>query len=174
MKNFLPLILVFTMACGEFEDVPEFDVETVEGMRPIYVDPDQLSIGLESPRAISLAGKIYSYGDLLLVNEIGLGFHIFDNSDPVSPVNLRFVSVPGNHDMAVKEGIVYADNFSDLVALEITSDTVRVIKRLPGLIGSTAKFPPQKNVYFECIDESKGLIIGWETASLNNPQCYRP
>lgn len=173
MKTYLLLLSILLAACWDGEDLPDFDVEEAEGMRPLYANPDELSIGLESPRDITKAGKIYSYDNLLLVNEVGLGFHIFDNTDPANPVNLRFVSVPGNHDMAVKDGIVYADNFGDLLALEISPDTVKVLKRITGLIGSSDEFPPQRG-YFECVDESKGVLIGWERVTLYKPQCYKP
>jgi hypothetical protein len=37
------------------------------------------------------------------------------------------------------------------------------------------EFPPQNNVNFECVDKSKGLVVGWEKVLLKDYQlnCYR-
>lgn len=174
MRNLAMLLVLLVFACDTGEFVPDFDQESVDGLKPVYVDRSQLQIGLEGPRDITRAGKIYSYGTLLLVNEIGQGIHVYDNTDPRNPVNLYFVNIPGNNDMAIKSGILYADNFTDLVALQVSLDTVVVTKRLEGMINFQAEFPQQSGVYFECADPDKGIVVGWENATLNNPQCYRP
>jgi hypothetical protein len=36
---------------------------------------------------------------------------------------------------------------------------------------SPTLFPPLYNGYFECVDESKGAIIGWEDAVLDQAKC---
>lgn len=173
MRYIYFLLLIGLLSCGTEEYVPNFEIDSVEGLKPIYADSSELKIALEDPRAIERAGKIYSYGNLLIVNEVGKGFHILDNSDPRNPQNLYFVLVPGNNDVAIKSGIIYADNFSDLVALEVSADTVVVLKRIKNLIGSSGDYPSQRNVYFECVDNSKGIVVGWESVMLDKPQCYR-
>lgn len=175
-----PILLVFLwciamlMSCEPTEFIPNFDIDEIEGFAPIYSDSTQLVISKEPPRLIYRAGKIYSYGAILVVNERNEGFHVFDNSNPENPQNLFFISVPGNNDVAIKNGVVYADNYSDLVALEITADTVRVLKRLKNAIQFLNEYPPQGDSYFECIDPSKGIVVGWQRQLLSKPQCYRP
>ena len=74
----------------------------------------------EAPRALEHPGKIYVQDKYLFINEVAEGLHIIDNSDPANPRSVAFVKIPGNGDMAVRGNILYADSYSDLVALDIT------------------------------------------------------
>ncbi len=90
--------------------------------RPVYKTEAQLrdfKIGEAQP--LENPGKIYVYGDYLLINEQYKGIHIFDNSNPENPVNLSFISIEGNIDMAVKDNILYAENYLDLVSVDISN-----------------------------------------------------
>ncbi len=169
----LPLIL-FSCVTSSDDFEPDFERESILGYKPIYALPGELEIGLESARSISSAGKIYSYGDLLLVNEKGIGVHVYDNSDPKNPENKFFVAIPGNNDIAMKAGVLYADSFDDLLTLEFSADTVILLKRIESVMGITTGAPQERGVYFECVDESKGTVVAWEQAQLNKPKCYRP
>lgn len=73
----------------------------------------------ESPKALEQPGKMYVKGKYLYVNEIKKGIHIIDNSNPASPRFVAFIKIPGNGDIAVRDNILYADSFSDLVAMDI-------------------------------------------------------
>ncbi len=175
MKHIFLLVAVLLFGCiSDDEFAPDFTQESVNGFKPIYAEPQSLKLGLESARNISLAGKIYSYGNLLLVNEVGSGIHVYDNVDPKNPVNKYFVSIPGNNDMAMKAGVLYADSYNDLLTLEVSKDTVILLKRLEDVMGLLAGAPSFSGVYFECVDESKGVVVGWEEAELNKPKCYKP
>ncbi|RYD82599.1 MAG: hypothetical protein EOP53_03265 [Sphingobacteriales bacterium] len=66
-------------------------------------------------------GKIWIYGKYLLVNEPKKGIHIFDNTNPSSPQALSFISIPGNVDMAVRDNMLYADNYIDLLVINIAN-----------------------------------------------------
>lgn len=74
-----------------------------------------------SPRSLQNPGKMYVFGKYLFVNEIKKGIHIIDNGDKSNPKFVSFISIPGNGDIAVRDNILYADSFSDLVALDITN-----------------------------------------------------
>ncbi|WP_166444606.1 LVIVD repeat-containing protein [Dyadobacter bucti] len=75
----------------------------------------------ESPRLMEKPGKMYVKGKYLFVNEIKEGIHIIDNSNPSSPKFVSFLRIPGNGDIAVRDNILYADSYSDLVAVDITN-----------------------------------------------------
>jgi hypothetical protein len=75
---------------------------------------------LESP------GKIYLYGNFLLINEPQKGIHIIDNTNPSSPTPLNFIPISGNVDMAVNSNMLYADNYADLLVFDISE--IRNIK----------------------------------------------
>ncbi|WP_026631955.1 LVIVD repeat-containing protein [Dyadobacter alkalitolerans] len=74
----------------------------------------------ESPRALERPGKMYIKGDYLFVNEIKSGIHIINNKDKSHPEFITFIRIPGNGDMAVRDNILYADSFSDLLAIDIS------------------------------------------------------
>ncbi len=90
---------------------------------PVYVPESDIRPGINVSEARGLVdpGNIYTYKNYLLVNERREGIHIIDNTDPSSPVNLGFIEIPGNLDMAVKDDILYADLYLDLVAIDITN-----------------------------------------------------
>jgi hypothetical protein len=66
-------------------------------------------------------GKIYLKDQYLFVNEQGKGMHILDNSTPSQPKNVGFIAIPGSMDMAVMGNYLYADNFTDIVVLDISN-----------------------------------------------------
>ncbi len=72
-------------------------------------------------REIENPGKIFIIGKYIFLNEIGRGIHVIDNSNPASPKNIAFIAIAGNLDLAVKGNTLYADIYSDLVALDITN-----------------------------------------------------
>jgi hypothetical protein len=78
------------------------------------------SVKTESKHELVRPGKIYSKGGYLFINEIKEGIHVIDNSDPGNPRFVSFIVIPGNGDIAVRNNILYADSFSDLVALDIS------------------------------------------------------
>jgi len=78
------------------------------------------SVKAESKRDLVHPGKIYTKGNFLFINEIKEGIHVVDNSDPANPKFISFITIPGNGDIAVRNNILYADSYSDLVSLDIT------------------------------------------------------
>ncbi len=88
---------------------------------PQYINGKELrkTILPEAPRPIKEAGKIYVYEGYLIINEPEEGLHIVDNRNPKAPVPVSFVPIPGNIDMAVRNNILYADSWVDLVMINI-------------------------------------------------------
>ena len=153
---------------------PEFPAGEVEGFAPIYVSKEEAyDIRLVEGQPIENAGKLYLYGNLLLINEIGKGVHMIDNTNPASPVNIGFLKVPGSHDMVIKGDVVYVNNYQDLVALKIEGQEVKVTERISDVMNSGKAHPIETGFYFDCVDDSKGVVIGWKKTMLNNPNCYR-
>jgi len=145
--------------------------------KPIYISNDLAkTITFESPREMITQGKIYIKDNLIFIGDIDLGVHIIDNSNPENPQKIGFLTIYGNHDIAVKGDILYADNFEDLVAINISDyrnpyETQRM-KNVYQLHQSN--YPPDVpyHTYFECVDPSKGYVIGWEQAAVSDPHCY--
>jgi len=70
---------------------------------------------------VQKAGKIYIKDKFIYLNEVDKGIHIIDNSDPSRPSQVAFLSIPGNRDIAVKDNILYADMYNDLLAIDISN-----------------------------------------------------
>jgi hypothetical protein len=64
-------------------------------------------------------GKFYFYNNFIFINEKNKGIHIINNEDPQSPQNIAFINIPGNIDMAVRDNILFADNYVDLLTIDI-------------------------------------------------------
>ena len=124
---------------------------------PIYLSYDELrsSVALEGPREIKNPGKIYFKGQYLYVNELEKGIHVINNADPYNPVNTAFINIPGNVDIAIKENILYADSYIDLLAIDISNPgAVNVMKRIEDVF-------PYNDFGTYMADQSKGVVVGW-------------
>ncbi len=87
-------------------------------------------IVIEPGKPLESPGKIYIYGDYLFISEPDKGIHILDNSDPRSPSPLNFINIPGTADLAINSHILYADNYVDLLAFDISNPKeVNLVKR---------------------------------------------
>ncbi len=89
---------------------------------PQYLSYDDLRSGVswDAPRAIEDNGRIIVYQDYLLINEPRKGIHVFDNIAPEAPAPLGFITIPGNTDMFIRNDILYAKSYMDLVLLDVT------------------------------------------------------
>lgn len=124
---------------------------------PVYQSVSQLraSLKLESELELKEPGKIYVYGSLLLINEIKKGIHIYDNTDPAQPVKLNFIEIPGNVDLSVRNGILYADSYIDLLAIDINQPAN------PTLLCRT------ENVFSPIIiDPVRGLLVDYKKSEV--------
>jgi hypothetical protein len=152
------------------------DVGIQEGVRPIYADLDGWDEIVSLPaRPVENLGKIYYKEPYIFVNERFKGIHVFDNSDPSQPMPIVFIQIYGSEDIAINGNILYADNYTDLVAIDISDlNNVQVVNRVEGLYTRSSKaFPEGYSGYFECVEEDRGFVVGWEEAELLNPKCLR-
>jgi hypothetical protein len=146
--------------------------ETVQGYRPVYGSPDGGEIKFVASHEVKNPGKIYVYGQYLLINEINQGIHVYDNHDPENPEALGFIQLVGNSDMAVKNNVLYADHMGNIVALYIQDfDNLTTQASLP-LQNWNYGVPPPSGSYFECVESEKGIVVSWKKIELKNPSCY--
>ncbi|GAB2498424.1 hypothetical protein GCM10027164_32860 [Algoriphagus taiwanensis] len=107
---------------------------TYRTMLPVYLEMSDVRariIAPEPPQALENPGKIYIYGDYLLVNEPTKGIHILDNTNPANPINLNFIPIEGNIDLAVNDEMLYADNYADLLVFDLSNlGNIRLVKRV--------------------------------------------
>lgn len=90
---------------------------------PVYKLPSEFRVGIsaEGPRDLRNPGKMYAFGQYLFINERQEGIHIIDNADPANPQNLAFWKIPGNVDMAIQGNFLYADQYVDLLTIDISN-----------------------------------------------------
>jgi hypothetical protein len=159
MKN---SIFVFSIALLTFslnsciKDTCE-NVYTYQRFDPVFVNPDILrqKIVASSAKELVTTGKIYVYGDYLLINEPDLGIHIVDNKIPTKPIFISFVKIPGNSDLAVRNNLLYADSYIDLVVLDLKNpQNVREVFRVENAFPSYGK------------DEKLGLLVAYKPAGV--------
>lgn len=107
-------------------------VRTYRKYTPIQLSVDDLrkTITSDAPQALVQPGKLYVKDQYLFIVEVKKGIHVFDNSNPASPKAISFLNIPGNVDLAVRDNILYADSYMDLVALDISNPTaIREVNR---------------------------------------------
>ena len=97
---------------------------------PVYMSKDEVKANIKSnaPRKVENPGKIYIRDQYIFLNDVDRGIHVIDNSNPSHPQNISFINIPGNMDIAVKGNILYADLYSDLLAIDISNPKQIVLK----------------------------------------------
>src|SRR5258706_2819659 len=99
---------------------------------PLYRTKAEVRANIRSnaPKELVNTGKLYMYGNYIFLNEVDKGIHVIDNSNPSQPGNIAFIDIPGNVDLAVKGNILYADLYTDLVAIDISNPANIVVKKI--------------------------------------------
>lgn len=94
---------------------------TYTKLMPVYKFKDEMRIRpqMNAARAMQYAGKILPYKNYIFINELREGIHVYDNSNPNQPQKIGFINIPGNLNLIVQNDILYADNYLDLVAIDI-------------------------------------------------------
>ncbi len=152
--------------------------ETFKGNSPIYLSYEELreSVTYTSSREISKPGKIYFKDNYVFINEIMEGVHVVDVTDPSSPSKVGFIEVPGNVDIAIKEDVLYADSYVDLVAIDVSDlNNIQEVGRVEKIFPYTL---PEYDVNYRVakVEEEKGVVIDWELKTIKQEieQVYYP
>jgi len=169
-RVFLILIgLVFLLSsCKD-----EFIGHSGMGKAPIYLPTSDLNdIGSLPAQPVIQSGPIFLIGDFFYMIETGKGIHIFDISDDQTENSLVFIKIPAVTDFTIDGNFLYADSWKDLVSLDITDIYNVILLNRTENVFDPFLFPQLFNGPFECFDESKGAIIGWEDKALRNVLCH--
>ena len=147
----------------------------IEGYAPIYVSAsEQFTIRSTEARDYENPGKIYKYGNYTFQMDRGKGVHVINSADPSNPQKVKFIQVLGCTDISIKDNMLYTNNFRDLVTLSISDiNNVTVSARNKNAFPVALDSAPPESGYFECIDNTLGVVVGWEKKILKNPKCRR-
>lgn len=119
----------------------------------------------QQPRSLNAQGKIAFYNGFMYISEPGKGIHILDNRDPKNPQNVGFIDILGNVDMAIKDNILYADSYIDLVWFDISKPSNPVFKGRKENVFPEA-YPPTNNTlivdYQKISEHNQSIVVGWE------------
>ena len=112
MRNIFPILVIAILFQSCLKD-KHTERRTYTANSPIYMTYEDLAqaIKIESPKELCTPRKIYASGSFLFINELGNGIHVIDNVDPRNPENLYFINIPGNVDISVNDGYLYADSY---------------------------------------------------------------
>jgi hypothetical protein len=139
MKNqkflfLMTLCIALQSCCPPFGDCGDDFIENSSQYEPIFLSrvDFEKSVNLKPNLAIGISGKIYVKDNLLFINELNKGFHIYDNSDPSNPKAIKFLEAPGSTDMAIRDNMIYINQATDLIAVayNATNNTASLAKRI--------------------------------------------
>jgi len=133
---------------------------------PVYMDYATLRSAVQSAqtRELTQPGKICFKGQYLLIVEYREGIHVIDVSNPENPQNKVFIEVPGCVDIAVKDNILYADSYVDLVAIDLSDiNHPKEKNRLKDVFPYTVPAAENEKLPYAAVEQEKGVVVAWET-----------
>ena len=176
MKNtFLFLLSVVVMSlssCSEDrDDGPYREYLVAIPLTTNLAQFKEEAVAVTEPVPMIDSGKIYAYKNYIFVNDVNRGFHVIDNSDPTAPQNIAFIKLEGNNDISVKNNILFADSYGDLVVFDISdAHNISLSDRIENAIydngwgvWATDLEAPQADFYdYGDYDYQTEAVIGWE------------
>lgn len=129
------MVLVFSF-CRKDKDYVTYTIN-----RPVYEVSQEVKSAarMQAPVALNNLGAFVLYNKHMYINEKNKGIHVVDYSNPSSPVNKGFIPVPGNQGIAIKNDVLYADCYSDLMMLKIQANGgAEYAGSLPGAFSTRA------------------------------------
>ncbi len=130
LKSLLLISVVFLCTGCPEKEITE---QPLTEYKPILMDRDEMDrqLHVEEPQPIETVGKIYQKGNYLFISERFEGIHVINNDNPSNPEKMGFIRIPGSLDMAVKGSTLYADNATDLIAIDVSNpENIDVKKRI--------------------------------------------
>jgi hypothetical protein len=177
-KSILLLLLLAALPFVSCDDDGPYEDYLVA--RPILEDAISFkaeAIDIIDPIPIQTSGKIYAYKNYIFINDVGSGFHVIDNQNPVNPQNIAFIKLEGNNDISIKDDKLFADSYGDLVIFDIsdinniqlTSRMVNAIYKNYDVWVQNIEFP-QADIYdYGTIDYDRYVVVGWEVKMERRP-----
>jgi hypothetical protein len=169
---------IFVLSFILFSSCEDTTYKEYTGNKPVYLSYADLrtSIALEQNVPVKNPGKIYFKDNYIFIVEELKGIHVFDNSNPASPVNRVYVKLPGVVDISISGSTLYADSFVDLVVLDLQDiNAIHEVNRIKDILPYTV--PPVENEYpMSYVDQEKGVVVEWELKKIREKvdQQYNP
>ena len=144
MNKLIPFLLVALCFTSCIEETCE-ETLVLAGFDPQIVNLDVIRNNIPlcgAPIPICEATGFYVYQDYLFMVENNEGLHIFDNSDATNPKPITWMGLPGGQGLAVRNDILYMNQYTDLVAFDLSDPTTpEFIGRTEDVFDPSSVFP---------------------------------
>ena len=176
MKKLLSIpVLIAFFALFSCEKDNDTNLATVAIPVTQSVADFRASVKIQAPRNIQESGKIYAWQDYIFINDKNEGVHIIDNTDPFNPRNIKFLKIPRNMDIAIKDEKLYADNGMDLVVFDISDiNNITESARVQDVFPNYYNLAPEGASYvdFQNFNPTQEVIVGYimETRKIEQAQ----
>lgn len=153
MRKFLHFIVMAVLFNACTKDTL---IEKYSFYKPVYKTKQEVIAAIQSaaPVEIKQTGKLFIKDQYVFLNEPDKGVHIIDFSNPSNPVNKAFIHIPGNVDLAVRGNTLYADCYTDLIAIDISNPLQVVTKKVVEGV-----FPHRR--YYNFTADTNKIIVEW-------------
>jgi len=175
----IPILTLFSLISFLFYSCEDLTYKEYKGYSPVYLSYKDLRSAVTEVPNVNLTnpGKIYFKDNYIFIVEELKGIHVFDNTNPASPVKKTFLKLPGVVDISISGYIMYADSYVDLVVLDVQNiDNIHEVGRIKDILPYTV---PESKTDFPStyIDKDKGVVISWELKTIkekieNEPITY--
>lgn len=171
----LLVVFAFLQSCDMDTQVSSLDMsKTFLIATPVKTNLAEFkeeAVQVTEPVPIQQSGKIYAYKNYIFVNDLNLGFHILDNTDPTAPTNIGFIKLEGNNDISIKDDRLFADSYGDLVVMDISNiSDISLVQRMEDAIyqeywctvGWNVEWPAADAYDYTDFDAERDALTGWE------------
>ena len=137
-------------------------VETRYEAEPVYLSFEELRQPLVTTDREQIIQNTHyvHYESYLFINEKAKGIHVIKTAKEEVPEYIAFLKIPGNYRMFVKDGYLYADNFVDLIVIDISDETnFHIVHRAEDVFPNN---PYQVIGSYDSLvsfDETKGVVV---------------
>jgi len=150
-------------SCDERRTFIQFD--------SIFITAQEMrtDVSMQAVRELKNTGKIYFYDNYIFLNEKYEGIHIIDNADPSNPSLVGFYNIPGNIDMAIKGNQLYADNYADLLTIDISDVNQPQIVCRDEEVFTAHWFNPNRGYYARLQETEMTIEVDCSDPNFNQP-----
>lgn len=173
MKRNLILLFALGLMINSCQDKT---LQTYMANVPVYMSYEELRtpLTISAGQELIKPGKIYFKDQYIYINEYQQGIHVVDISDPENPTPKAFIEIHGNVDMAIRNDVLFADSYVDLLLIDISNPLIpEEIKRIEKLFEYV--IPPYDEQYpLDEIDQEKGVIVTYDVKEITREIYHNP
>ena len=156
LSCFLCLLIVL-VSCWGYTDDETFPTSQY---KPVIMSRENFenAVGTLAPQDIIKSGKIYIFDNFLFISEVNDGFHVFNYQNPTNPIPVKYIKAPGATDLAIRNGILYINQATDLITLKFNEQTLSF-----DLVHRNENVFPQKiapDGFYEDVGANE-IIVNW-------------